>query len=406
MRTRRIVLVGAGQASAVAARTLRRRGYDGRIVLVGEENDRPYQRPPLSKEYLSGQDETEAGLFLLPESWTEAQDVEVRTGVRALKISSSAGEVLLDDGSSLAADSVLIATGGRARRLPDTQGDRIHYLRTRTDANLLRDRLVPGSRLVVIGAGFIGAEVASTAVSRGVEVTVLEAAPVPLGRVLGPALGAACGRLHAAAGVDLRVDAAVEQVRQVGDEVVVTGPAGTFAADAVVVGIGMVPNDEIARDSGIVTGNGVHVDAQCRTSVENVFAAGDVANHLHPRFPARVRVEHFDNASKQGAVAAQNMLGLGRTHDEPHWFWSDQYGANLQYVGHGTEDDQIVVRGDLEGDDWTAFFLRDGLVAGAFAVNRAEDIMVARELITFGAEIPAHLLRDTSTDLSEIVESL
>ncbi len=404
MTPRRIVLIGAGQASAVAARTLRRRGYDGHLLLVGDETDRPYQRPPLSKEYLSEADDS--GLYLLPESWTQAQDVEVRTGVRALKVSAAAGEVLLDDGTSLAADRVLVATGGRARRLPDTQGDRIHYLRTRADADRLRRRFLPGSRVLVIGAGFVGAEVASTAVTKGARVTVLEAAPVPLSRVLGEELGAACARLHRRAGVDLRVGTTVEQVRQVGDEVVVDTSAGTFTADSVVVGVGMVPNDELARDSGIVTGDGIHVDERCRTSVENVFAAGDVASALHPHHRTRVRVEHFDNASKQGAVAAHNMLGLEKVHDEPHWFWSDQYGANLQQVGHGSAGDDLVVRGDLDGEDWSAFFLREGIVAGAFAVNRAEDIMVARELITFRAEVSRDLLADTDTDLTEIVESL
>jgi 3-phenylpropionate/trans-cinnamate dioxygenase ferredoxin reductase subunit len=168
----------------------------------------------------------------------------------------------------------------------------------------------------------------------------------------------------------------------------------------------MAPNDEIARDSGIDCDNGILVDEFCRTSLENVFAAGDVANHFHPLYGERMRVEHFDNASKQGAVAAQNMLGQARVFDDPHWFWSDQYGANLQQVGHASAGDDLVVRGDLAGDSWTAFHLRDGAIRAAFALNRAEDVMVARELIAFGASVPAAVLADESTDLTEIAEEL
>lgn len=406
MSIERIVLVGGGQASAVAARTLRRKGYDGRLTLVGQEAERPYQRPPLSKEYLGGQDETACGLYLLPEAWTEAQDVEVRTGVTALKVSAADGGVLLDDGTTLEADRVLIATGGRPRRLPDAAGSRVRYLRSKADADALRGDLGPGVRLTVIGAGFIGAEVASTARDLGADVTVLEAGSAPLVRALGEQLGAACARLHTAAGVDLRLGVDVGAVTQVADEVTVETSGGAVVSDLVVVGIGMIPNDDIARDSGIDCDNGVLVDEFCRTSLENVYAAGDVANHFHPLYGERMRVEHFDNASKQGAVAAQNMLGQARPFDDPHWFWSDQYGANLQQVGHSGPGDDVVIRGDIEGDSWTAFHLRDGLIRAAFAVNRPEDVMVARELIAFGASVPPEVLGDESTDLTEIAEEM
>ena len=406
MTIERIVLVGGGQASAVAARTLRRKGYDGRLTLVGQEAERPYQRPPLSKEYLGGQDEETCGLYLLPEAWTEAQDVEVRTGVTALKVSAADGGVLLDDGTTLEADRVLIATGGRPRRLPDAAGSRVRYLRSKADADKLRRDLGPGVRLTVIGAGFIGAEVASTGRDLGADVTVLEAGSAPLARALGDRIGAACARLHTAAGVDLRLDVEVGAVTQDGDEVTVATSGGPVVSDLVVVGIGMVPNDEIARDSGIECDNGVLVDEFCRTNLENVYAAGDVANHLHPLYGERMRVEHFDNASKQGAVAAQNMLGQSRPFDDPHWFWSDQFGANLQQVGHSGPGDDLVVRGDMDGDSWTAFHLRDGAIRAAFAVNRPEDVMVARELIAFGASVPAEVLADDSTDLTEIVEDM
>jgi len=398
------VIIGAGQASAVATRTLRRRGYDGRITIIGDEPERPYQRPPLSKEYLTRADES--GLYLLPEDWTEGQDIEIRTGSRATKISDSDGSVLLEDGTSIPAEKVLIATGGSARRLPETDGDRILYLRTKADADALRPRLGPGVRVVVIGAGFIGAEVASSASELGAEVTVLEAAAVPLQRVLGDRLGSACALMHTKAGVDLKVNVKVEAVEQRGDEVVVSTDSGLLEADIVVVGIGITPNDEIARDSGIDFGNGILVDEYCRTSMENVYAAGDVANHYHPLFDTRMRVEHFDNANKQASAAANNMLGRTTVFDDPHWFWSDQYGFNLQYVGHATPTDQLVVRGNVEDLDWSAYFLGDGVVHAAFAVDRAEDIMVARELISARARITPAALVDCDTDLMELLEQL
>lgn len=398
------VIIGAGQASAVATRTLRRRGYDGRITIVGDEPERPYQRPPLSKEYLTRADES--GLYLLPEDWTEGQNVEIRTGSRATKISASDGSVLLEDGSSVPAEKVLIATGGRARRLPDADGDRILYLRTKADADALRGRLGPGVRVVVIGAGFIGAEVASSASELGAEVTVLEAAAVPLQRVLGDQLGSACALLHAKAGVDLRVNVKVEAVEQRGDEVVVSTDSGRLEADLVVVGIGITPNDDIARDSGIDFGNGILVDEYCRTSMENVYAAGDVANHYHPLFDTRMRVEHFDNANKQASAAANNMLGRTTIFDDPHWFWSDQYGSNLQYVGHATPNDRLVIRGNVEDPDWSAFFIGDGIVHAAFAIDRAEDIMVAREVISARVRIAPEALADCETDLMELLEQM
>jgi 3-phenylpropionate/trans-cinnamate dioxygenase ferredoxin reductase component len=258
----------------------------------------------------------------------------------------------------------------------------------------------------VIGAGFIGAEVASTGRDLGADVTVLEAGSAPLARALGDRIGAACARLYTAAGVDLRLGVEVGAVTQDGDQVTVATSGGPVVSDLVVVGIGMVPNDEVARDSGIECDNGVLVDEFCRTGLENVDAAGDVANHLHPLYGERMRVEHFDNASKQGAVAAQNMLGQSRPFDDPHWFWSDQYGVNLQQVGHSGPGDDLVVRGDIEGDSWTAFHLRDGAIRAAFAVNRPEDVMVARELIAFGASVPPEVLGDESTDLTEIVEDM
>jgi 3-phenylpropionate/trans-cinnamate dioxygenase ferredoxin reductase subunit len=398
------VLVGGGQVAAVAARTLRRRGYDGRIVVVGEEPHRPYQRPPLSKEYLAAADDS--GLELLPEAWTDANEVEVRTGVRVLKVSATDGSVLLDDGSSITADAVLLGTGARARRLPGLDGDGVFHLRSRDEADLLRQALVPDARVVMVGGGFIGGEVASTAVARGARVTLLEAGPVPLAQAIGPRLGAACARLQQAAGVDVRVDTLVQGVRRESGRLLVSTSRGELEADVVVVGVGAVPNVELAADSGLDVNDGVLVDARCRTSQERVFAAGDVASHVHPGLGRRVRVEHFDNASRQAAVAARSMLGEDAMYDEPHWFWSDQFGHNLQHVGHAGPDDRMVVRGDLADDTWTAFFVSGDRVTAAFAADAGEDIAVARELITSGVIVPDEVLADRAVDLFEALEEL
>jgi 3-phenylpropionate/trans-cinnamate dioxygenase ferredoxin reductase subunit len=371
-------------------------------VVIGEENERPYQRPPLSKEYLESGDGS--ALELLPESWTEQQSVEVRTGVRAMKISARDGGVLLDDGTFAVADKVLLATGARARRLPSLDGDGVFYLRSRADADALRERLVPGARVVMVGGGFIGAELASTARSRGAEVTVFEAGPVPLAQAIGPTLGAACVRMQRVAGVDVRVDTLVSDVRREAGGLVIATNRGSVEADLVVVGVGATPNQEIAIDSGIDVGDGVLVDEFCRTSLEHVFAAGDVANHHHPGVGRSLRVEHFDNASRQAAVAARNMLGESSPYDEPHWFWSDQFGHNLQYVGHASPDDRLVVRGDLESDSWSAYFLNGGGVSAAFALNAGDDIALARELIRMRVVVPEEKLADPDIDLFELME--
>jgi 3-phenylpropionate/trans-cinnamate dioxygenase ferredoxin reductase subunit len=397
-----MVLVGGGQASAVAARTLRRRGYDGRIVVVCEEEHRPYQRPPLSKEYLAAADDS--ALDLLPAEWTDVHDVEVRTGTRALKISASDGSVLLEDGSSIAAEAVLVATGARARRLPGVDGDGVHHLRTREDADALREALAPGTRVVMVGGGFIGTEVASCARQRGAEVSLLVGGRVPLAHAVGDRLGTACARLAAEAGVDVRTDSAATGVRRDGRALVVSTSQGALVADVVVVGVGATPNVEIAVDSGIGVDGGILVDEFCRTTQQRVFAAGDVARHFHPGVGGSLRVEHFDHASRQAVVAARNMLGESVVYDDPHWFWSDQFGHNFQHVGHPALTDRVVVRGSLADDGWTAFFVRDERVTGAFALDRGEDIAVARELVAARTTLPDALLADAEADLFEALE--
>jgi 3-phenylpropionate/trans-cinnamate dioxygenase ferredoxin reductase subunit len=402
LTVQRIAIVGGGQAAAVATRTLRRRGYEGSIVILGDEPERPYQRPPLSKEYLTDKDES--SLWLLPEVWTDTNSVEVRTGVTARRINASAGTVELSDGSSIDTDAVLIATGGRARRLHGAESSRIHYLRTKADADRLRNAIGPGARVIIVGAGFIGAEAASSALQMGAETTVIGVTRVPLQRVLGDRLGEVCADLQRDAGVDLRLGIRVEAVREQDDSVVVETPDGSIVGDIAVVAIGILPNQEIAEVSGIEVGNGILVDEYCRTGVPNIYAAGDVANQYHPLYQARMRVEHFDNASKQASAAANNMIGWETAFTDPHWFWSDQFGTNLQGVGHPAARDDMVVRGDIESRDFTAFFVHDGRVRSAFAMNRGEDITIARELIIAGVVVAENLLADPDYDLFEALE--
>lgn len=404
--TRTVVAVGAGQASAIAARTLRRRGFDGRIVLVGEESHRPYQRPPLSKEYLLGDAD---GLFLLSEDWCASKEVELILDTKVTSLDPASRTVTLADGRKLAADSVLLATGGRARRLAGAVGDvegtdRVRYLRTLDDADAISALIHPGGRVVVIGGGFIGSEVAATSRALGAQVTLIEMLEVPLMRVLGPQLGAVCAQIHRRGGVDLRLGQSVQGVTQVGDLVQVSlGNGEVIEGDLVVIGVGIEPNVELAEAAGLKVDNGIVVDEYCRTSVEGIFAAGDVANHYHPLYKRHIRVEHFDNASKQGAAAANNILGRETVFDDPHWFWSDQYDLNLQYVGHAQEWDEIVVRGSTTDLDFVAFYLRAGVVQAAFAVERGDDIAVARELVSAAATPNPLRLADPDVDLLDLV---
>ena len=396
-----VVAVGAGQASAQFARTLRRRGFDGRVVLVGDEPHRPYQRPPLSKEYQAGDEDD---LWLLPEKWCADKDVELVLGTAVTDLELSTRTVSLADGRRLTADAVLIATGGRPRRMPGVEGDRVLYLRTLDDAERIRSLIEPGGRVVVIGAGFIGSELAAAARARGAEVTLLEMLDVPLQRVLGAELGAVCAQLHRREGVDLRVGTGVESVTQEGDRVLVRTTGGDVVeGDLVVIGIGIVPNVELAERAGLATDNGILVDERLRTAAEGVYAAGDVANHFHPVFGRRLRVEHFDNANRQGTVAADNVVGRDAVFDDPHWFWSDQYDFNIQVAGRIDDSLRLILRGDLEGDSFTALFLSDKIVEGVLTVNRGADMAVGRRLVGRRAVVNLAAAGDVQVPLRSLI---
>lgn len=399
-----LVVVGAGHVAAALAKSARRRGFAGPVVLLGDEPTGPYQRPMLSKERLSGA--VESGLWLLDPAWCEANDVELRTGCPVERIDPATASVLLTDGGSVPADLVVLATGGRPRCLPGLEGDRVHTIRTLADSDRLRERLVPGRRIGILGGGFLGTEVAAAVVGRGAEAVVFDRDPLILARSLGADIGTAVQALHASRGVQFRLGSAIGSLDVGADGVTLTAADWTETVDDLVVCIGIEPNTEVAVRSGLVVGNGVEVDAECRTSVPTVFAAGDVAAHDHPRY-GRVRVEHVDVAQQQAAAIGKTIAGRPTTFADPHWFWTDQYDINIQGLGLGgiRPTDEMVTRGDLSALDGTVFWLREGLLVAAATVERGEDVSVARELIDLEITVRAEQLADEGVELDELLDA-
>ncbi len=400
-----LVVVGASLAGGRAVETLREEGFDGRVVLVGAEPDRPYERPPLSKEVLRSQAHPET-VYLRDESWYDENDVELRLGTTATSLTP--GELTLDDGHTVGFDACLIATGGRVRTLdvPGAELGGVRYLRTIREASELAGELAGHPRVVVVGAGFIGAEVAASARTLGCEVTMLEILDVPLARVLGDDLGRLYAQLHRDHGVDLRLGEGVDRFEGAGRVSSVVGTSGTtYAADVVVIGVGIVPNVELAAEAGLECANGVLVDERCRTSSEAVFAAGDVANRPDAFSGERIRVEHFQNAQNQGPAAARSMLGRDEPFQEVPWFWSDQYDVNLQMLGHPSADAERIVRGDLGSRDFVALYVRGDWLIAAVAMNRGKDISAARRLIERRVAVERERLADEDVALRELLRA-
>ena len=398
----RIVLVGAGQCSASAASTLRSRGFDGQIMMIGAEAEPPYERPPLSKGYLLGETGA-AELYVRPADWYADNDIDLMLSTAVMRLDPALRMVELSTGKSLAYDQLLIATGGSPRRLHDVHSERVIYLRHRADADRLADSLRAGEELLILGGGFIGCEVAASARKAGVGVTVLEMQDHPLDAVLGPRVGAILADIHRDAGVTLRTGERVLSIAEINDGLVVSTDRGRLECSHLLVAIGLQPNIGFLAHSGVDHDNGVRVDELCRTNVEGVFAAGDVASHRHPVFGTHVRVEHYDNAIKQGAAAAANMLGAQSPFIDPHWFWSDQYHHKLQSVGIPHGCDETVIRGDVDGLAFSAFYLRDGVVRSVFALNQAKDVSTGRRMVLTGFRPDPELLRDTDQDLKRLL---
>jgi 3-phenylpropionate/trans-cinnamate dioxygenase ferredoxin reductase subunit len=400
--TKTFVVVGANLAGGRAVETLRTEGFDGRVVLVGAERDRPYERPPLSKDVLRGESDP---VFLRDEEWYAANEIDLRLGVRVTDL-DPAGTARLDTDETIAFDACLLATGGRPRRLHSgAVPDGVHYLRTLRDATALRGELAGKPRMVVVGAGFIGAEVAASARSVGCEVTMIEVLDVPLQRVLGTELGQLYARIHTDHGVDLRLGEGIEEITGGPRVESVIGTSGTvYRADIVVVGIGIEPNMELAVGAGIACDNGIVVDEYCRTSAPNVFAAGDVANRPDVFSGGRIRAEHFQNAQNQGPAAARNMLGKDEPFQEVPWFWSDQYDVNLQTLGHPSASHDRVQRGSLDNLDFITFDLEGDRIAAAVAINRGRDIAATRRLIQRRITVDRKRLGDDDVPLKELLK--
>jgi len=368
------VIVGASLAGAKAAETLRGEGFDGNIVLLGEEDERPYERPPLSKGYLLGK-EDRSTIFVHEEGWYAENGVDLRLGVRVTALDPGAKQVSLADGGTIAYDRVLLATGASPRRLnaPGADLDGIMYLRRVGDSERLQAALRGAGQVVTVGGGWIGLEVTAAAREAGCEVTVVEPELVALHRQLGPELGGVFTDLHKEHGVVFRFRESVTEFRGSGGKVngVVTSSGAVLPADLVVVGIGAIPATGLASDAGLDVGNGVIVDAGLRASAPGVFAAGDVANAYHPLYRKHVRVEHWANALNGGPAAAKSMLGQGVSYDAVPYFYSDQYDLGMEAAGLPEPDtyDRVVYRGDLAGREFVAFWLSDGMVMAGMNVN-------------------------------------
>jgi 3-phenylpropionate/trans-cinnamate dioxygenase ferredoxin reductase subunit len=361
------VIVGASLAGAKAAETLRSEGFDGRVVLIGAEHERPYERPPLSKDYLRGESGRDK-VYVHDEGFYAEQQIELRLGRTAVALDTAAREVALDGGERLRYDRLLIATGAEPRRLTiagaDLEG--VLYLRNVEDSDALRERLDRGGSAVVVGAGWIGAEVAASARQRGLDVTVVEPLSVPLERALGVELGAIYRDIHADRGVRMLLGTGVEAFEGAAAvERVRTGDGRVLECDFVVVGVGVQPRTQLAEAAGLAVDDGILVDERLQTSAPGVLAAGDVANARHPLYGVPIRVEHWANALHQGPVAARNMVGKAEPYDHIPYFFSDQYDVGMEYAGFAPEWDRVVFRGDPASREFIAFWLlADRVVAG------------------------------------------
>lgn len=401
-----VLIVGGGQAAAQVAVSLRLGGHGGPITLVSDENAPPYQRPPLSKQYLAGELERER-LLLRRVEYYESRDVELRLGRRVLSVDRGHRLAVLDDGEELRYDRLVLATGSVLRKLdaPGSDLPGIHYLRSLDDADALRGELAPGRRIVIVGGGYIGLEVAATAAKAGAEVTVLEAGERVMGRVASAAVADWLTGLHRQSGVRIRVG---EQVRGFAGrrrvEAVETDN-GPFAADAVVVGIGVLPSVDLARECGLGEDDGILTDEHCRTEDESVLATGDCARAINTALGSAVRLESVQNAVDHGQVAASVILGDPKPYSGVPWFWSDQFHVKLQIAGLARPGDETVLRGDPSSGSFAAFRMRDGRPAAVEAVSSPRDFMAGRKLIASGAAPDPALLSDESVPLKDLIES-
>lgn len=403
----RIIVIGAGQAGCEVCTELRRQGYDGEIVLIGEETAPPYKRPPLSKAYLAGS-VSEDELYMLPEEQFEHHKIRFMHGVRVERIDRGARTVSLPDGQKLNYDKLAITTGGRARELPvpGAELENVQVLRTLDDVKIIRPHFVAGKRLVIVGGGFIGLEAAAVAVKMGLNVTVLEGLDRVLARVTAPEVSSFYERVHREAGVNICTSAQVVALEGSGRVTGVKLQDGTtIPADFVLVGIGLIPNVELAQAAGLAIDNGIVVDEYALTSDPDIAAAGDCTNHPSQYAGRRVRLESVQNAMEQGRVAAHSLLGKKQPYHTVPWFWSDQYELKLQMVGLSTGYDQIVLRGNpASSRSFSAFYLAGGRIIAADMISRPQEFMVAKKLVAGKIAPEAAKLADETVPLKSLLE--
>ena len=400
-----IVIVGGGHAAGQAAASLRQEKYEGEILVIGEEPHIPYQRPPLSKQYLSGEYGLER-VYLRPARFYESKAIQVRSGVRVVNINRAGRTVACSDGAEIGYDRLLLATGARPRKLAATGGDLpgIHYLRTIADVDAIKREFAPGRRIAIVGGGYIGLEVAAVAIEAGLIVTVLEMEDRILQRVTTSAMSAFYEDIHTEKGVTIRTGMRAESFAG-GDSLTgVVCPGGEVVpADLAVVGIGIEPNVELAEAAGLDCSNGIVVDEYTRTSDPGIFAAGDCTNHPNPVLGRRLRLESVPNAMEQSRVAAANLAGNPKTYANVPWFWSDQYDLKLQMVGFSTEAERQVVRGDPGTRQFAVFHLHGETLVAADAVNSAREFMAARQLV--GKRVDPGRLADPNVELKSILQA-
>jgi 3-phenylpropionate/trans-cinnamate dioxygenase ferredoxin reductase subunit len=401
--TKPVVIVGASHAAVQAIDTLRREGYAGPIVLVGDEPHLPYNRPPLSKKFLAGEMPVERLLLRSPNFYVQAR-VETRLGVRVTALELSSRRLRLDDGGEIGYEKLLLCVGSRPRRLevPGAKLDGIHCLRNIADVQAIRAELARARRLVVVGAGYIGLEAAASARQLGLDVTVLETAERPMARVVAPEISSFYLRRHEREGVRVLCNQAVTAFEGTGRVEAVTCGAGEFPADLVIVGVGILPDVTLAAAAGLRCENGVWVDEHCLSSDPQVYAAGDCTNHPSIRYGRRVRLESVDNAVEQGKTAAANICGRPARHEHVPWFWSDQYEVKLQIAGLSEGYDQTVLRGDPDSGHFALYYLRGGELLAVDAVSSPKDFMTGKRWIGERKCPDPALLADPAVDLKTI----
>jgi 3-phenylpropionate/trans-cinnamate dioxygenase ferredoxin reductase component len=401
---KRFVIVGAGLAGAKAAQTLREEGFDGRLILIGDEPERPYERPPLSKDYLRG--ESTDNPYVHAESFYPDNEIELWSSTRVTGINAGLSELLLEGDRRLGYDRLLLTTGAVPRRLdvPGADLDGIHYLRTLADSERIAEQIDRGQRLVVVGSGWIGAEIAASARQKGCEVTMIARASLPLERVLGPEVGQLYLDIHRSHGVEFLPETTVERFEGEGTVTrVLTRDGASIDTEFVIVGIGVAPRTGLVENAGLRIENGVLVDERLETSVPGVFAAGDVANARHPFYGRRLRVEHWANALNQGPIAARAMLGQEVAYDEIPYFFSDQYDVGMEYGGFASSWDEVVFRGDVEAGEFIAFWVEDDRVVAGMNVNVWDVNEAIRELIRSRHTVDTSRLADADVPVDALV---